>query len=172
MSETVTIDTDPLKGTVWFTRKISDGNYGGSEFGMSVQFDIPKGAEQPAIIDLARDAALTAKSVTYEQLGLKDEVINGVVMEIARQAFPGSVIQANDLPADSPAAVNVAAEPPYAGNTTNADEKKANTAWAKARYEVAPGDFYDNRAKKASGEFSAKSPDLKHKTSGIGIWLS
>jgi hypothetical protein len=173
-------EVNPLKGTVAFTRSISDGNYGKSEFFMSVQYDIPQGAEAPVIIDAARAAALIAKSVTFEQLGIKDEIIDGVVVELARQAFPGSVIEPSTGAATSAApqaaapagqAGTVAATPPFAGDTKDADEKKANKAWATDRYATHPGDFYDNRPKKEAGEYSAKSPDVKHKTSGIGLWF-
>jgi hypothetical protein len=65
-----------------------------------------------------------------------------------------------------------AAGPPYDPRTYDADQKRANAAWAKQRMTTHPNEFYDNRAKKASGEFSPKGPDFKHRDTGIGIWLS
>jgi len=166
-------EVNPLKGTVAFTRSISDGNYGKSEFFMSVQYDIPQGAEADVIIAAARNAALIAKGVTYEQLGIKDEIIDGIVVEVARQAFPGSVIEAPQgaaAPTGQPP-TGGADSPPFAGDTKDAGEKRANKAWAEGRYATHPQDFYDNRPKKADGSYSEKSPDVKHKTSGIGLWF-
>ena len=51
------------------------------------------------------------------------------------------------------------------------DLKAANKAWGTARYQAAPDEFWDNRPKKASGEYKPNSPDLKHKESGLAVWL-
>lgn len=158
-----------LKGTVSFTRKVSDGNYGSTEFFHAVQYDIPDPSDGEAIVAAANAAATIAKAVVFEQLGIEhtlDE--SGVVVEVVRRAFPGSVVE----PAAAQAAPAGGNEPPYPANTTDAAQKKANKEWAEALYATNPAAFYDNRAKKASGEFSAKSPDVKHKASGIGLWFS
>jgi hypothetical protein len=174
-TEAVTVEERTLKGTVSFTRKISDGNYGGSEFFMAVQFDIDPTAGGEAVIASARAAAVQAKAVVFEQLGI-DHTLDesGVVVEQVRRAFPGSVVEPApqaSTPAPS-AAGEVGSEPPFPANTTDADQKKANKDWATSRYASNPSEFYDNRPKKASGEYKQNSPDLKHKGSGIGIWLS
>jgi len=61
--------------------------------------------------------------------------------------------------------------PPWPTDTTAKAEKDANTCWALYRLANHPDEFYDNRPKKASGQFKAKAPDFKHKTSEIPIWL-
>ncbi len=168
MSDTAVIpEINPLKGTVAFTRKISDGNYGGSEFFMSVQYDIDPTADGEQIIASARAAALQAKAVVFEQLGIThtlDE--SGVVTEQVVRAFPGTVVTNDQGPAAG------GDTPPHAGDTKDANEKRANKAWAEARYATNPGDFYDNRPDKASGKYKATSPDVKHRSSGIGLWFS
>jgi hypothetical protein len=166
MSEAVPQD---LKGTVAFTRKVSDGNYGTVEGFMSVQFDITDNAE--AVIESARAAFLQAKAVVFEQLGIEhtlDE--SGVVVEQVRRAIPGTVVEPASAHATAPAG-DVAENPPHDPKTTDADAKAANKEWALARYAAFPGEFYDNRPKKASGEYKANSPDIKHKASGLGVWL-
>jgi hypothetical protein len=173
-TEAVTVGEErTLKGTVSFTRKISDGNYGGSEFFMAVQFDIDPTAGGEAVIASARAAAVQAKAVVFEQLGI-DHTLDesGVVVEQVRRAFPGSVVEPAPQASAAPAASDTGSEPPFPANTTDADQKKANKDWATSRYASNPSEFYDNRPKKASGEYKANSPDLKHKGSGIGIWLS
>lgn len=162
-----------LKGTVSFTRKLSDGNYGSSDAFMAVQFDINADDDGAAIIAAARAAFLQAKAVVFEQLGIEhtlDE--SGVVVEQVRRAFPGTVVSgAAEAPATVPAAGGDD-KPPFAGDTKDAAERKANKEWATARYGTHPTEFYDNRDKKASGEYSGKWPDVKHKSSGIGVWFS
>lgn len=163
-----------LKGTVSFTRKISDGNYGGCEAFMSVQYDIAQGDTAEDIIATARNAFLQAKAVVFEQLGIDHTLDDsGVVVEVARRAFPGSVVEpAPSGPAPQAAPAGGGSDnPPFAGDTTNPAEKKANKEWATARYATHPHEFYDNRDKKASGQYKQTAPDVKHKSSGIGVWL-
>ena len=162
-----------LKGTASFTRKITDGNYGGTEAFIAIQFDIDPSAGGEALIASARTAFTQAKAIVFEQLGI-DHTLDesGVVVEIARRAFPGSVVEAApQAAAAAPATSGTGAEPPFPGNTSDAGQKKANKDWAIARYATNPEEFYANTPKKASGEYNSKSPDVKHRTSGVGIWF-
>lgn len=178
MSDPTTEDTTTpeaeiatLKGTVSFARKVSDGNYGMTEAFMSVQYDIGQYDTAEDIIHTARNAFLQAKAVVFEQLGIEhtlDE--SGVVVEVARRAFPGSVVEpapSGPAPAAAPAAAG-GDNPPFAGDTTNPAEKKANKEWAEARLQSHPNEFWDNRESKRN----PKAPDFKHKSSGIGVWAS
>lgn len=162
-----------LKGTISFTRKVSDGDYGSTECFHAVQYDIPDPSDGAAIVAAASAAAVIAKSVVFQELSIEhtlDE--SGVVVEVARRAIPGSVVEPASAQSAAPAAAPSGNEPPYPANTTDATQKKANKEWAEALYATNPNLFYDNREKKASGEFNAKSPDVKHKASGIGLWFS
>lgn len=163
-----------LKGTVSFTRKLSDGNYGSSDAFMSIQFDINSGDTGDVIIANARQAFTQAKAIVFEQLGI-DHTLDesGVVVEQVRRAFPGSVVEpAPQTQTDADAGGGTGANPPFPSNTTDPDQKRANKEWATDRFGTNPSEFYDNRPKKASGEYSSKSPDVKHKASGIGVWFS
>jgi len=64
-----------------------------------------------------------------------------------------------------------APNPPFPGTTRDKDEKRANREWAEALLETNPELFFDNRADKASGKINPKSPDFKHRDSGVGVWL-
>lgn len=165
-SAVVVAEAATLKGTVSFTRKVTDGNYGGSEAFMALQFDITNEDDGESIIAKARAAFVQAKAIVFEQLGV-DHTLDesGVVVEQVRRAFVGSVVE----PA-APAAAGDA-DPPFPSNTTDAAQKKANKEWATARFASHPHEFYDNRPKKASGEYKSTSPDVKHKSSGVGVWL-
>ena len=84
--------------------------------------------------------------------------------DAAREAFGGAQVIA--MPQG-----NVAAMPPHSGESRDKAEKAANKAWGKARYAIAPDEFWDNRPKKAAGEYKPTSPDLKHKDSALALWL-
>lgn len=91
--------------------------------------------------------------------------------DLVHQEFPGAQ---NVAPAPAPAAAPAAAVspmPPHSADTRDKGEKAANKAWGTARYQSAPDEFWDNRPKKAAGEYKPNSPDLKHKESGLAVWL-
>jgi len=84
--------------------------------------------------------------------------------DAAREAFGGA--QVISMPTS-----DVAPMPPHSGDSRDKAEKAANKAWGKARYAIAPDEFWDNRPKKAAGEYKPTSPDLKHKDSALALWL-
>lgn len=57
------------------------------------------------------------------------------------------------------------------GRNAPKDQSQANREWAQQRLQTHPQEFWDNREKKASGDYSPKSPDFKHKDTNIGVWL-
>lgn len=89
--------------------------------------------------------------------------------DLVHQEFPGAQNIA-PAPAAAPAAT-VSPMPPHSADTRDKAEKAANKAWGTARYQSAPDEFWDNRPKKAAGEYKPNSPDLKHKESGLAVWL-
>ena len=86
--------------------------------------------------------------------------------DLVHKEFPG----AQNVAAPVPAAT-VSPMPPHPADTRDKAEKAANKAWGTARYQSAPDEFWDNRPKKAAGEYKPNSPDLKHKESGLAVWL-
>jgi len=89
--------------------------------------------------------------------------------DLVHQEFPGAQNVAAPAPAAAPTAI--APMPPHPADTRDKAEKAANKAWGTARYQAAPDEFWDNRPKKAAGEYKPNSPDLKHKESGLAVWL-
>ena len=89
--------------------------------------------------------------------------------DLVHQEFPGAQNVAAPAPAAAPA--SIAPMPPHPADTRDKAEKAANKAWGTARYQAAPDEFWDNRPKKAAGEYKPNSPDLKHKESGLAVWL-
>jgi len=171
--DAVEVQVDPvsLKGTVTFERKVNLGSYESCTAAMFVQFDYASNTSESELIQKGRDAFFVAKSVVFEQLGI-DAVLedSGIVVELVKQSFPGTTAEvvagAPITPVDPVAAdgTTVSADPPA--------DKTALKAWALARFASHPQEFFDNRPKKAAGEYNPKSPDLKHKATGKGIWFS
>lgn len=188
----------PSKGTVYYERKINSEARGGVKFeneiaGIYVQFDM---TADPAQTQRNIDGAMNqAKATVFEQLGIPMAIdAQGLVTEAVTQAvsvapapapvavavpspveqvvqaFPGATVEQNVAPVS--AAPSVADAPPFPVTTADKAQKSANTAWAKARLQTHPHEFWDNRPKKASGEWSAKAPDFKHKDIDLAVWLS
>lgn len=174
-----------LRGTFSFQRKVNYQNrgldYESAEAFCSVQFDFPPelmaGDPDSAStwLAVARQAANYATAVVAEKLGLevsRDE--DGVLREVFKE-FPGAVVTKGALKSES--TVTASAKPPYSqaelkgmGDDELKAARKENSAWAKARYDSHPQEFFDNRKKKATDDTWANSPDFTHKDSRVGFW--
>lgn len=163
-----------LKHTVFFSRKISDGNYGSEEASWFLQFDTNLGAAFESIQAEAMTAFTACKSVVLEQLGIGYELgENGTIVETgkpvaaqrdavsqAREAFGGGNVVTGDFGGSDT----------YDAEQVKAMKSDDQQVWLKARLESHPREFYDNRKKKESGEFSSKAPDYKHIKLDLPIW--
>lgn len=160
-----------LTHTVFYARKVGLPNYSNEEASIFVQVDCGRDdtAEQQA--DAVAQAFVLAKSTVFTQLGLGHDVDDeGVVRErtpvavpdavtMVSRAIPGTVVEPN-----VPAAMSA-----YQSNVDPSTLGKGELReWALARLATHPNEFFDNRGNKRN----PKAPDLKHKASGIGIWLS
>jgi len=178
LSDTNTILSNG-KHTVFFARKISDGNYGSVEASCFFQVDTDPGATNEQIAAAAAAAYVAVKSVVLTQLGITHTLSDeGVVVEDApvvtvptpkaamaqrdattqlRESFGGG-----ELVHDSESTtfeVDPLTLPKY-------DQEK----WLKARLATNPEEFFDNRPKKESGDYKPTAPDFKHKKSGLAIF--
>lgn len=174
-----------FKGTFSFERKVSRGEYSNSDSSTAavhVQFDYAPDATGEEFLEAAREAALKAKSLVFEQLaehGIKAQYEDGVVSEIIQEAFPGAVTEQVTTQADpndinpertaaASAASSVAATPPHSDDAVKAASgeilkamRKENATWAKARYESHPGEFKDQRPDNEKN--GTNFPDFQHK---------
>jgi hypothetical protein len=101
-------------------------------------------------------------------LGSIEEEFGGDITNVIRAEFPGAQVVQNT---EGSAPISVPATPPHNVQTKDKGERQANAAWAKARLEACPDEFYDNRAKKADGSYKPNAPDFKHIDSGLALWL-
>jgi hypothetical protein len=173
-----------FKGNYHFERTISRGEYSNSDkttSGMHVQFDYAPDATAEDFLAVASEAALWAKAVVFQELKLEAHLdAGGVLHEVVNDAFPGSTTERIEPdPQDATRGpIEVAPPaPPHAKDVVDAasqDMKKAmrkeNAVWAEARYATHPGEFYDNRAKKAAEGWT--SPDFTHKVSKAGFYTN
>ena len=175
-------------GTVEYSRTVKVRDYESAKATVAIQFEIPAmngdtAAHGQTILAAAQTAMFQAKTLVFDELGIKFNVDEGgVIREAIRSTF-GQVTEvsapATPMPVTAPPVAIAATStpmgstnPPFDARTQDAEQKRANAKWAKDRFSSNPDEFYDNRDKKASGEYSPKSPDFKHKDSGIGVWLS
>lgn len=182
-------------GSVRFTRKVQVRPYEVAEASITIAFDIPTDpdltpeAASEQLIANARASFFSAKALVFEELGLEFIVSdNGIVTEVVERHF-GNVTEvkttapvqtevsehhapAQELAAQVAPAAGGSDTPPFSPTTTDKGEKGANSKWAKERYATHPHEFFDNRPKKATGEYKANAPDVKHKDTKIGVWLS
>ncbi len=177
--------TQPL-GTVIFNRKVQVRPYESAEAGIYLQFELPdmngdRDAYGREVLAKIQDAFMQAKAAVFDELGIEFSVEEGgVVREVIREAF-GQVTEVAAAPkprqitastaAPQAAAAPSADEPPHDPATTDKGEIKANRAWAKARLTTHPDEFWDNREKKASGQYKQNAADFKHKDTGIPVWV-
>lgn len=182
----MTEEINTLKGTVSFTRKLSDGNYGSSDVFFAAQFDIADGSDMGTIMQQAQDTFFGVRSVVLEQLGVPWHVSDSgnVIVEGAEGTVLTAPVQAPALAAVETPVANEPTPPAPVQQLTSAfpgatvepstaipEGKDEFKEWALARIQSNPDEFYDNRAKKQSGEYKANAPDFKHKATKRAVWL-
>ena len=164
-----------FKGTFFFERMISYGDFNNAKFGISVQFDYAPDATPEEFFEAARLAAYQAKALVGQEAKLKFERDEeGTLHEVLKQ-FPGAVVQSDT---EATVTSDVPDDPPYdpaeIKKLPKGDEKtaqyNANSAWAEARYNAGfQREFWDNRGDKKY----PNSHDFAHKThKGVGFWLN
>lgn len=160
-----------LHGEVKFTRSVAlTGGRNGDMAHLSVTlpFAVQPGMDLPTVAALASDVFFQAKAVVFEQAGIEftyDE--GGIIHEVIKRHFPGA--ETSEAPRR---ASRDDEDDDEDFPRPRAMEKPAHIKTAVWRDLCDnPGDYYDNRAAKASGKYKATSPDFKHRETGEGIWL-
>jgi len=146
--------------TLSFAKKVGKPNYGNEEFFLSAQIAVDDLSDLDAVEAALRPVAAFVKSFVYGQLDVEfamDEK-TGVIVEV------GGAIEAAPKAAPKAAQPRPVASKPQARKNGNKDDLGQELL-------DNPKAFFSNVEKKAAGEYSAKSPDYKHKDSGQGLWL-
>jgi hypothetical protein len=139
--------------TVQFSRKMGRENYGNEEVGIFAQIPVDPGVDLQVVEKDIKQQYAFLKTLVYEQLGV-DSVAddNGIVRDVPQAPV---------------------AKPQAKGGSRKVDKTTLWQQLVEGIGTVGTRDsaFFDNRPKKASGDYSPKSPDFKHKESGEGLWL-
>jgi len=180
-----------MHGTVSFNRRVSVRPYESAEAGIYIQFDIPTDPAMTAedrtsqIVANARAAFFQAKALVFEELNLQFQVgQNGVIHEVLADKFgkvtevtqqsaaapaPAAPVAVASATATAPSPSAHADTPPFPADTTNRDEKAANKTWALVDIKTNPDAWYYNAPE---SKRNPKSPDYKHKATGLAVWVS
>lgn len=172
-SETFTPDGEVLNTTVGsnrvvisYTRKMGRENYGGEEAFVSMQLDIDPDASPVDVEAVVAGGFAFAKTVAYQQLGLESTVDdNNIVRDVPQPQKESAKKSGGSKPAAKK--TESSGEP--------VDKDQLWTDLAEAAQNANGGrieGFYDNRGKKASGDYSSRAPDFKHIESDTGLWLN
>jgi hypothetical protein len=166
------------KATIFIERKVSVRQYESLSASMHFPVDLPLRAVYPDGIEgtgeylkeldqRVKDAFVTVKCHIFDQLGLEYEANgSGVIVEKVTAQFGGAaeVVPAAPRPAAQRATAAPVAAPPQSGvghPDFGTCGKCGGTEW------------WDNREKKASGQYKPNAADAKckNKECGSGKWL-
>lgn len=169
------LESKMLQGTVGYERKVNLEARGGNAYesataSIFIQFEIdPVADSDEVMIEKTRHAYLLARTHVFEQLGIPFQVSEGVAVELIGNAFPGAQVKSVPTSAPTPSAPT-----PTAPAATSPTPQAAGEAPAVCSKCGTSEGFWDNRPKKASGDFNPRSPDFKckNKSCGNGVWLT
>lgn len=143
--------------TLGYSKKVSDGNYGGAEASLYYQIEVPLGATEAEKASLIEHGYTLVRNLVNKQVGAPMEQVT-----VARAPqTPNEARIAEDL----------------GGEIVSINERKKTAAPRKKiadkrvlweNLQANPGDWWDNRMDKRN----PLAPDFKHKKSGEGLWLS
>jgi hypothetical protein len=144
------------KATVYVERSIQVRQYESLKVGIHFPVELPMPIENAdsaawlaATNEAIKGAFFTAKAHVYEQAGVHFEDKDGVLVEMVTAKFEGAAEVVAQPPRQAPAAP-----------ATEGDPKCPDC----------DGPIYDNRPKKATGEYNPKAPDLRCQDKACG-WV-
>lgn len=144
------------KVTVGFERTVSVRPYESMKASVFIQAEVPIGYTAEQLEQGLRDSFFQAKAQVFEQLGIEFEISeHGVVMELLKKSFGPVERQTSDRMMEegeaAPAALNGSPGSLVCGN--NPSHK-----------------MWDNRQKKAAGEYKPSAPDGKCADCDFKAW--
>jgi hypothetical protein len=140
------------KVTVGFERSVSVRPYETAKASVFIQAEVPIGYTAKELEQGLRDAMFQAKAQVFEQLGIEFEINeHGVIMELLQKSFGPVDIVKEDA-------------------TASASSIQSNGNGALVCGNDASHKMWDNRAKKASGEYKATAPDGKCSQCDFKAW--
>ena len=148
MSDSTVVEAPHI--TVYFARKINDGNFGATEVG--IHFPVDVADTEPETMERLYHVLAVAKATVYGQLGIEYTMDGQIVVEKVERAFPNST--------EAPAA---SAPRPAASAPSGSPHAVFGTCAG-----CGGTDFWDNRQTKKGRQPDGK---CKNRTCNKGIWL-
>lgn len=144
-----------MPNTVTYSRTIQVEQYNPERLEVTLEFD-----------DLTQAQAYIDRAIAEVNEGLasKGEAAKRSQLPAAVPAQPTAVATSSTSFTPSDDADD------FVQSLKTASKEEREIALAE-RLESHPNEFWDNRDKIASGEYSAKAPAYKHKGSGQGLWV-
>lgn len=159
----ISVSTKAPTYTVSFGKKVGKPNYGNEEFSIFAQVEVDP-ADDLAVVEAKLDAASTfVKAFVYKQLGVMSAVNTdtGVVTAIEAQVVP---VVAAAKPAYSKPAGR-----PAGGGGGRGKRPEPTELWQQWLDDSTQ--FFDNTAKKASGQYKDNASDYTHKETRESLWI-
>jgi hypothetical protein len=164
-----------LQGEVRFTRSVRvGGRDDNAHYSVSLQFGYQQGMNLEDLAALAADYYFQAKSIVFQEANLAFTVDeNGVVHEVLRTLEATEERPARRRSRDDDDEPEEE-RPRRRDDDLDLPSKRPSHIDADVWRDLQdnPDDWYDNRAKKKSGKFSANAPDFKNKDTDEAVWLT
>lgn len=135
--------------TVGYSRKVSDGNYGGAEASLYYQVEVPLGATDSEKATLIEQGYALVKTLVNKQLDKPSAAPQTLNEARITEDLGGEIVSINEH--------------------KKTPKKKATakrSLWEDLQQN--PNDWWDNRTTKRN----PLQPDYKHKKTGDGLWLN
>jgi hypothetical protein len=154
-------EVQQLVGAVQVRRVVQKGAYEPLEVLVNLQFGYDSSYSIPEVGVLANDWRLAAEAEVFSALGTDGleatGVDDGAVAAAIAKATGGTVVtqpsaEAGDWPT-----------PTFKGRNGRDIPTNEFKAWAKARFETNPTEFFDDTAE--------KNPKIKHKKTGVAVYM-
>lgn len=172
--------TENINHSVSFKRTKNLGDYNSVSAEITIGFTVDDPADLASVIKMGEGIWDVAMAAVYDRLDLPYEIdpetgrvtedTSAVAAEQLAAAFAGEVHQSPEVKKEFQGQ-GVGPTPPFDPKTQNKEERRLNKNWALARLRSHPDEFWDNSAKKASGQYKETAADYTHKETRMGVWV-
>ena len=169
----------PLTHQVSFKRTKNLGDYNSVSAELTLEFEgglstTEDLAQAEGLWNVMAAAVYERLDIAYEidpETGAVTEDTSATATQQIMESFKGAATAAPTEEHTPIQGEGVGAAPPFDPKTNDKDERRMNKNWAIARLRSHPKEFFDNTAKKASGEYKENAADYTHKDTRLGVWL-
>lgn len=161
----------PQTTTIAFTAKVPrNGGFGnGEEFSFFRQVDVVPSDSDEVVEQKAKAEARFLKAFVYTQLGVEFEIVDGVVIGKELEEQPKAQASKPRSNSAAPQRSNAGGQASSSDGKKPPTQAEVDAVWAEWLQDESK--FYDNRDKKASGQYKAGASDFARKSDRFGLWI-